>query len=104
MKKSKGVAKTRTYQQTARAKASAATARAIRESFLKRLQEQWFEEITLDAVAKDAGVTPQTIIRRFGGKSGLLDAAIDQIGKEIDVRRSIRLGDVDFAVNAVSDD
>ena len=38
--------------------------------------EQWYDEITLDRVADEAGVTVQTIVRRFGGKAGLLDKAI----------------------------
>jgi AcrR family transcriptional regulator len=94
----------RTYRQTARAAAAEATGTRIVEAFLKHLREQWFEEITLDAVARDAGVTVQTIMRRFGSKTGLLEAGRIQIEKEVMVRRSIRLGEVDHTVDVVTDD
>lgn len=94
----------RQYRQTARALASAATAQTIIESFLKRLNEQWFEEITLDAIAQDSNVTVQTVIRRFGNKEGLLKKAADHLGKSVDVRRPIRPGDIDFTVEALTDD
>lgn len=94
----------RTYRQTARAKSAAATGRTIARSFVKRLQDQWFEDITLDAVAKDSGVTVQTVIRRFGGKSGLLEAAAAEIGEEVGVRRPVRAGDVTFTIDALTND
>ncbi|MDQ8202919.1 TetR/AcrR family transcriptional regulator [Pelagicoccus sp. SDUM812003] len=96
--------KQRSYRQRARARASAETARTIVTSFLKRLGDQWYEDITLDSVAQDANVTVQTVIRRFGGKTGLLEAAIKQLGDEIAVRRPVRQGDVDFTVKALADD
>ena len=57
---------TRHYAQRARAQATEATARRIVDAFLARLMAQWFDEITLDRVAEDAGVTVQTVVRRFG--------------------------------------
>ncbi len=38
---------------------------------------RWIDEITLDDVAAAAGTTRQTVIRLFGGKEGVLAAAID---------------------------
>lgn len=94
----------RVYRQTARAVAAADTARRIVESFLKRLQTGWFEDITLDAVASDAGVTVQTILRRFGSKAGLLEAAHIHLGETIDVRRSVYPGDIGRTVEVLSED
>lgn len=104
MKKEKQAKSQRRYKQTARAEAAEATRLAIVESFTKRLESQWFEEITLDSVAQDAGVTVQTVIRRFGGKAGLLEAAIEELGGSIDLRREIRKGDVEYSVEVLSKD
>src|SRR6266545_3349860 len=68
MKVDAAAAKPRRYTQGARAQAAEATALRIVDAFLTRLMKQWFDEITLDGVAEDAGVTVQTVVRRFGGK------------------------------------
>jgi AcrR family transcriptional regulator len=94
----------RIYKQTVRAEAAAATAQTILDSFIKRLEEQWFEEITLDSIAKDSGVTVQTVIRRFGGKVGILESAFEYMEKAIHVRRSVRAGDIDFTVDVLAKD
>lgn len=104
MKKETVAKPQRRYKQKARAQAAAATGEAIVASFLKRLGDQWFEDITLDSVAEDAGVTGQTVIRRFGGKAGLLEAAIESLGELITVRREIRHGDVAYSVEVLSKD
>ncbi|MGQ0637018.1 MAG: TetR/AcrR family transcriptional regulator [Planctomycetaceae bacterium] len=95
---------TRLYRQTARAESAAATGRRIIEAFLERLREQWYDEITLDCVAADAGVTVQTVVRRFGGKAGLLAEAVQvmiRLGKE---RRATVPGDLDQLVKHLIDD
>lgn len=88
----------RTYRQAARAEAAEVTGRRIVEAFLTALREEWLEDITLEKVARDAGVTAQTVIRRFGGKPGLLEAAAVEV--EIDVRkaRGLPRGDLATAV------
>src|SRR3954451_3829134 len=77
----------RSYHQTARAGSTEATGRRIVEAFLTRLMRQWFDEITLDQVAADAGVTVQTVVRRFGGKEGLLSKASRILGVRINAQR-----------------
>jgi AcrR family transcriptional regulator len=79
---------TRPYNQTARAESAQATGRRIVDAFLKQLNERWYDEITLDRVAEDAGVTVQTVIRRFGGKSGLLAEAIEAMRFQVKERRA----------------
>lgn len=88
----------RTYRQAARAEAAEVTGQRIVDAFLTALREQWLEDITLEKVARDAGVTAQTVIRRFGGKPGLLEAAAVEV--EIDVRkaRGLPRGDLTTAV------
>ncbi|HET6972181.1 MAG TPA: TetR/AcrR family transcriptional regulator, partial [Phenylobacterium sp.] len=94
----------RPYRQTARAAAAEANAARIIEAFRERLQRLWFEEIRLEDVAQDAGVTVQTVIRRFGGKDGLLDATVDVLAHQImELRRAGDGGPAD-TVRALVDD
>lgn len=79
----------RPYRQSARAESAAATGRRILDAFFARLHEGWLDEITLDEIARAAGVTVQTVIRRFGGKEGLLRAAAERLGEEVTARRDI---------------
>ncbi|MXO59366.1 TetR family transcriptional regulator [Altererythrobacter salegens] len=92
---------TRTYKQTARAKAAEETGERIVQAFYARMQVGWFEDIRLDDVAADAGVTVQTVIRRFGGKDGLLAAASEYLGDKIMTERKASVGDVGRAVEAI---
>lgn len=85
----KSQASTRTYAQVARAEAATATGTRIVEAFLGRLMSQWYDEITLDAVAKEAGVTVQTLVRRFGGKEGLLASAVPTLAARINTQREV---------------
>lgn len=94
----------RPYRQAARAEAAAATAERILDAFAARLRQGWLDEIRLEDVAQDAGVTVQTVIRRFGGKDGLLDAVHERLTREIDVRRDVPPGDFASAVRALRED
>jgi AcrR family transcriptional regulator len=94
----------RTYRQTARAQAAAETHRRIIAAFLRQAQEGWIDEITLDEVAREAEVTVQTVIRRFGGKEGLLIAAHQQLSAEVLPRRSAPSGDIKAGVKALVGD
>jgi AcrR family transcriptional regulator len=93
--KSPQAADTRPYEQTVRAQSTEETGRKIADAFLARLMTEWYDEITLDRVAQDAGVTVQTVIRRFGGKEGLLASAVETIEKQINAQRAMPTGDVD---------
>lgn len=104
MKAMSAAAKPRRYVQRARAEAAQATARRIIDAFLARLMTQWFDEITLERVAEDAGVTVQTTVRRFGGKDGLLAEAVKVLGTQIVARRAAPAGKVERLVaNLVED-
>ena len=94
----------RSYKQGARAAAAEATGERILDAFIARLQDGWFDEITLDAIARDSGVTVQTVIRRFGGKEGLLEAAHTRFGAAIRARRATPRGDAKAAVAAIIED
>jgi AcrR family transcriptional regulator len=55
----------------ARAEAAAARGERILDAAEAAFDELPFDEITLAVIAERAGVSAQTIIRRFGGKEGL---------------------------------
>ena len=89
----------RSYKMRDRALSTAATGTRIVEAARARLLVQAYDETTLDDVAADAGVTVQTVLRRFGSKEGLARAIADQIGQEaIPQRDSAPTGDVVGAV------
>ena len=95
---------TRPYRQKARAAAAEATADRILAAFSERLRTTWYEEIKLEEVARSAGVTIQTVIRRFGGKEGLLKVAAQAIGEEVVATRGVAIGDAPAAIRALIDD
>ncbi len=65
----------RPYRMQTRADRAAETGRRILEAFLALFAERWLDQLTLDEVAARAGVTVQTVLRRFGSKEGLIAAA-----------------------------
>jgi len=91
----------RLYRQRARAEASEATARRIMEAFFECTKQRWFDEITLEDVARRADVTVRTVIRRFGGKDGLLSSSFEHIAPRIRDQRTAAPGDIDGAITRV---
>jgi AcrR family transcriptional regulator len=104
LKTDAAVTRPRRYTQSARADAAAATARRIVDAFLARLMTQWYDEITLDRIAEDSGVTVQTVIRRFGSKDGLLAEAVKTLGAQINARRGMPAGDLGRLVGNLMED
>ena len=97
----KSDSQTRPYRQIARARAAADTARRITASFLERMEHSWFDEIRLEDIAQDAGVTVQTVLRRFGSKEGLLAAGQAEIEQNIMQGREVAVGDVAGALDVL---
>ena len=95
------IEKKRPYRQGVRAEAAAQTPRRIIAAFVGCLQAGWFEEITLEEVAAQSGVTVQTVIRQFGSKEGLLKAAAAALGEQIRAIRGAPVGDLRGAIRAV---
>ena len=77
----------RAYRQSARAEAVQDTEQQIVEALTALLAERWFDEITLDDIATTAGTTRQTVIRRFGSKTGVLSAMAAQMDVSIRAQR-----------------
>lgn len=68
----------RQYRMTARAEAAEQTGERILDAMLRRYAETPYDQVRLEDVAADAGVTPQTVFRRFGSKPGLLVATVER--------------------------
>jgi len=94
---------TRTYSQTQRAESTAATRRAILDAAIALFREDGEPDPSLEQVAARAGCSTRSVIRHFGSKEGLLEAAIaDAIGEVAETRR-VEPGDVDGAVGLLVD-
>lgn len=77
----------RPYRQSVRADAVQDTERQIVDALIALLGKRWFDEITLDDIATTAGTTRQTVIRRFGSKTGVLSAMAAQMDVTIRAQR-----------------
>jgi AcrR family transcriptional regulator len=79
----------------ARADAAAATGARILAAGRVRFIAQAYDEITLEVIAADAGVTVQTVLRRFGSKEGVARAIAEQEKPEVvSERDQAQAGDV----------
>jgi len=95
---------TRSYSQTQRAESTAATRRAIVAAAVALFREEGGDpDPSLELVAARAGCSTRSVIRHFGSKEGLFEAAMaDAIGKVVESRR-VAPGDVDGAVRQLVD-
>jgi AcrR family transcriptional regulator len=91
----------RSYDNSRRAEAAAATRRRILQAGLDLLWEQIAMETTLDDVATRADVSVKTVLRHFGSRDGF-DAAIAQFAlEEIGEDRTASVGDIAAIVHAI---
>jgi AcrR family transcriptional regulator len=86
----------------ARAASTTATAERILDATVEVFWELPTDQVSLDEVARRAQVTVQTVIRRFGGRDGLIAAAADrQFDKVQRERAQAPVGDVPGAVQVL---
>jgi AcrR family transcriptional regulator len=78
---------TRAYRMVARAASSAANGERILDAAVEAFWERPGEQVSLDEVARRAGVSVQTVIRRFGGRDGLLAAAVERESQRVQAER-----------------
>jgi AcrR family transcriptional regulator len=99
-----GVVGSRPYRMVARAEAAAATGERILDAAADVFWELPSDRISLDEVARRAGVTVQTVIRRFGGRDGLLAAAAQREADRVRRQRDeAPVGDPARAVKVLLD-
>lgn len=91
----------RTYRQTRRADATERTRGAILDAAQALFRADPQLDPSLDAVAERAGVSTRTVIRQFGSKEGLLEAAMAAGVEAARTTRHAEPGDVEGAVRAI---
>ncbi|WP_433088999.1 TetR/AcrR family transcriptional regulator [Dactylosporangium sp. CA-052675] len=92
----------RAYRMGARADAARLTGERIIQALVSLYLRQPLDDIRLGDVAEAAGVTVQTVIRRFGSKEGLVAAAVESVsGQVAEQRGTARPGDTADAVRVL---
>jgi AcrR family transcriptional regulator len=88
----------------ARAESAAATGERILDAAVEVFWELPTTQVSLEEVARRAGVTVQTVIRRFGGREGLFTAAGEREAERVRRQREqAAVGDVHGAVRVLVD-
>ena len=94
----------RRYRMDKRSAAAEETGQRILQATVDLYMERWLEDLTLEEVATRAGVTIQTVLRRFGSKAGLVQAAGETVNREVFSQRSLApVGDIAGAVANLMD-
>lgn len=78
---------------TARAEAAQRTADRVIDAMFARFAETPYDRLRLEDVAADAGVTVQTVVRRFGSKHELLAATVERESGRIAAERAAAMGE-----------
>src|SRR5690348_7413098 len=92
----------RPYRMGVRAEAAEATVRRILEVAVGLFTDRPYDEVSLELVAAEAGVSKRTVLRRFGSKEALLGEAMSLARDEMSAhRRAAPVGDVAGAVGNV---
>lgn len=95
---------TRAYRQNVRARAAEQTRRNVMEAAVALWRKRDWEQVTLSDIAKEAGVTSQTVLRRFGSKDGVVDACLEERASGIEARRDrAPVGDPEGALDVLLD-
>jgi AcrR family transcriptional regulator len=86
----------------ARAEATSRTAQRILAATIALWRERPMDEVTLQAIAERAGVSVQTVIRRFGSREGVVAACIAEDAADVRAERDqAPVGDVKGAVEVL---
>jgi AcrR family transcriptional regulator len=91
----------RAYTMTARAEAAEATRMRILQATVDLASTRLLTEIGLDSIAEAAGVSVQTVLRRFGSRAALIEAAMDFAREAVAEERRTPVGDVRMAVRTI---
>jgi AcrR family transcriptional regulator len=94
----------RPYKQVARAEAQQRTRDALLDAANDEFSKDGLSKASLESVAAKAGVTKQTVLRHFGSKDGLIEAAIRRLSEIVRKERArAPIGDVPAAVHNLMD-
>src|SRR5688572_5999424 len=95
--------RTRTYTMRARAAAVEHTRRRILDATFALFGERLISDIGLDAVARRADVSVQTVLRQFGSRAGLFEATAEHGSRLLAAEREAPAGDVPRAIRELLD-
>ena len=95
--------RSRPYTMRARAAAVEATRQRILDATFALAAERLMSDIGLDAVARRAGVSVQTVLRQFGSRSGLIEATLEHGSRLVAAEREAPAGDVAEAIRVLLD-
>lgn len=87
----------------ARAEAVETTRQRIVEALLTLTRDRMFPDVTLEEIASEAGVSVQTVLRQFGSRAALIDAAIPHVIERVREERETPIGDIDAALAVLMD-
>ncbi|GAC1378144.1 MAG: hypothetical protein NVSMB44_47550 [Ktedonobacteraceae bacterium] len=94
--------KKRTYTMSARAQTSRETEQRVLEGSLRLFSEHLYDNVSLDQIAELAGVTVQTIIRRFGSKEQLFSiATLPRLKQVYQDRMDEPIGDTEITLGSL---
>jgi AcrR family transcriptional regulator len=101
-RKSPSLSGKRRYQMSVRAEAAAETGRRILRATLECYSERFFDQVSLEDIAERAGVTVQTILRRYNCKDDLIAASANEARQSIkSLRDGASSADVAGAIKAL---
>jgi AcrR family transcriptional regulator len=93
--------KKRSYEMRARKDATDATYNAIAQAALDSVAAKRSLSVTLGSVAERAGVTVKTVLRHFGSRDALIDAAWSRALQDLVLERSAPPGDPEGALSVL---
>jgi AcrR family transcriptional regulator len=91
----------RTYTMTARARSVEQTRIRILDATAELYSERLAAEIGLEQIAARAAVSVQTVLRHFGSRDGLVEAALAHALASVAEERRVPVGAPDAAVHAI---
>lgn len=93
----------RAYTMGARAQAVEETRARIQESLFRLGCQRLFVEISLEDVAREAGVSVQTVLRQFGSRAALIEANVEYAISRVAEERETPVGDLEAALRIICD-
>ena len=93
----------RTYTMRARAAAVEETRRRILDATFALSSDRLISDINLDAVARRAEVSVQTVLRQFGSRAGLFEATAQHAARLVVAEREAPPGNAEAAVRVLVD-
>jgi AcrR family transcriptional regulator len=94
----------RIYSMGSRADSAAATGERILDATEELFWSGPLNQLTIDGIARRAGVSGQTVVRRYGGKEGVIAAAAERaFARVAEQRNTAPIGDLDAAVTVLMD-